>query len=118
MSSTRRNSMGPRQFTRAVVLAAVLLGQGYSASSQTTTLASTPAPATGTPAWVTSTSDWTEWRSHCSDIFHKPHKREGFFAFASATFSAPPFLFLAQSIVPRPGLRGGWCHPHDPHAPR
>ena len=113
MSSTRRNSMGPRQFTRAVVLAAVLLGQGYSASSQTTTLASTPAPATGTPAWVTSTSDWTEWRSHCSDIFHKPHKGESFFACASSTFRARPFHFVAQSIVPGSGVGGGGRYARD-----
>jgi hypothetical protein len=56
---------------------------------------------------VTSTTDWTYWKNDCYDLFHKPGKKQSFIGCATYTFTARPFHFLVQSIVPGSGVGGG-----------
>jgi hypothetical protein len=59
---------------------------------------------------VTSTTDWTQWKSNCSlgDEFAKK-----IFSCAASTFTARPFHFVAQSIVPGSGVGGGGRYSRD-----
>lgn len=53
---------------------------------------------------VTGTTDWDQWKRNCT-LFTDFAKK--FIPCASSTFSARPFHFLAQSIVPGSGVGGG-----------
>jgi hypothetical protein len=70
-------------------------------------VAQTPA-TTATP--VTGTTDWDQWKRNCSlseDFLKK------FISCATSTFTARPFHFVAQSIVPGSGVGGGGRYSAD-----
>lgn len=60
---------------------------------------------------VTPTTDWTHWKSSCS--LSDKISLTRFVDCATSTFSARPFHFLAQSVVPGSGYGGGGRYEKD-----
>ena len=62
---------------------------------------------------VTGTTDWDQWKRNCS-LFHDFGQK--FFSCATSTFTARPFHFLAQTVVPGSGVGGGGRYSVDLNA--
>ncbi len=92
--STGKHMLGSRCI-RGAALAVLLLLLTNSARAQAS-------PGSGTT--VTGTSDWDYWKRNCSLL---EDFRKKFISCATSTFTARPFHFLAQSIVPGSGVGGG-----------
>ena len=86
---------------RRAVLAPALMLLATSAGAQVS-------PASSTA--VTGTTDWDQWKRNCSLL---EDFREKFISCATSTFTARPFHFLAQTIVPGSAVGGGGSYTHD-----
>jgi hypothetical protein len=88
-------------FCCVLPLAILLFLSASSANAQTSAPNTTP---------VVGTTDWDQWKRNCSlseDFLKK------FISCATSTFTARPFHFLAQSIVPGSGVGGGGRYSAD-----
>jgi len=101
---------------RAITVALALVSLSFVSAARaqaptpapTTAQAPAPAPA-NTP--VTGTTDWDQWKRNCSSLFTDFAKK--IFDCGDSTFTARPFHFLAQSIVPGSAVGGGGRYSKD-----
>ena len=96
-------------FLRVTIVAGLLCASPHASIGQTDAQTPTSTPSASTTP-VVSTTDWEQWKRNCSLMEDAAHKA---FSCATSIFTARPFHFVVQSIVPGSGVGGGGRYTRD-----